>query len=72
MTGSIWQPLTPIPERRSNQAFTFIGTDVFSNTSGELRYDAGRVAGDVDGDGIADMEIEIANFAVLTVDDFIL
>ena len=56
----------------SNQAFAFIGSAAFTNIAGELRYDAGLVAGDVDGDGIADMEIEIANFAVLTVDDFIL
>ena len=55
-----------------NQEFDFIGAATFSNTAGELRYDAGLVAGDVDGDSIADMEIEIANFAVLTVDDFIL
>ena len=55
-----------------DQAFTFVGSNTFSNAAGELRYSAGLVAGDVDGDGVADMEIEIANLAVLTADDFIL
>jgi Ca2+-binding RTX toxin-like protein len=54
------------------QAFVFIGADPFSGTPGELRYAEGRVAGDVTGDGAADLEIAIANLAALTANDFIL
>jgi hypothetical protein len=60
-----------------NQAFTFIGTAAFSHTSGELRVrQAGAtaiVAGDVNGDAVADFEIALQNFtnlATLTAIDF--
>ncbi len=52
----------------ADDAFTFIGTAAFSNTAGELRWgDIGRgtqrLEGDVDGDGAADLVIDIANSA---------
>ena len=47
----------------SDNAFAFIGEDAFSGTAGELRqFDApGRtvIAGDTDGDGSADFQIEL-------------
>ena len=59
-----------------DQAFTFIGTDSFHNTAGELRY---RMKGndtllqaDVDGDGKTDMLIRIDAVVSLKVSDFIL
>jgi Ca2+-binding RTX toxin-like protein len=62
-----------------NQAFTFIGDAAFSNTAGELRlFSAGggfwRIQADVDGDGVADMEIWLdqANEYIPTVDNFVL
>jgi serralysin len=46
-------------DRAGNQAFDFIGTAAFSGQQGELRAvitgSATRIAGDVDGDGRADM-----------------
>jgi hypothetical protein len=53
-----------------NQRFTFIGKAAFSNTAGELRVEmAGTSAiiqGDVDGDGNADLAIELQNFTDLS------
>lgn len=48
-----------------NQAFTFIGTTQFSGTAGQLRYVSNdgdpatpvRILADVNGDGVADMQI---------------
>jgi hypothetical protein len=60
-----------------NQAFSFVGTAAFSNTAGELRYEADglfwSVQGDTDGDGDADFEIllSIAGAPILTGGDFI-
>ena len=52
-----------------NQRFTFIGTAAFTNIKGELRVEqsgtSAIVMGDVDGDGAADFEIELPNFADL-------
>ncbi|MET1112401.1 MAG: Ig-like domain-containing protein [Allosphingosinicella sp.] len=46
-----------------DQAFTWIGSDAFSGTAGELRaYDSGPVwlvEGDIDGDGLADFVISL-------------
>ncbi len=55
-----------------NQAFSFVGAAAFSGTSGELRYDAGIVSGDVNGDQVADFEIEVASAPALTENDFLL
>lgn len=55
-----------------NQQFTYIGGQAFSNTAGELRYDSNILRGDVNGDGIEDMQIAFLNGAALTVDDFVL
>jgi Ca2+-binding RTX toxin-like protein len=59
-----------------NQAFSFIGTAVFSGQSGELRYEvrgsALFVHGDVDGDGNADLAIKLADIAAISSGDFFL
>jgi hypothetical protein len=62
-----------------NQAFTFIGTALFSNTKGQLRVQkAGSTAivqGDVNGDGAADFAVTLLNFtnlSTLTAIDFVL
>ncbi len=55
-----------------HDAFTFVGSDVFSNTAGELRtYKENGdffLAGDVNGDGVADFVIEINNSSLHTTD----
>ncbi|MBV8685063.1 MAG: M10 family metallopeptidase C-terminal domain-containing protein, partial [Alphaproteobacteria bacterium] len=46
-----------------NQAFAFIGSDAFHNVAGELRVSESNgswfVEGDVDGDGAADLVIQV-------------
>jgi Ca2+-binding RTX toxin-like protein len=55
-----------------DQAFTFVGARAFSGVAGELSYRAGLASADMNGDRIADLEIMIANHAVLTQEDFVL
>jgi serralysin len=56
-----------------DQAFTFIGNAQFTaGVAGQLRYANGVVEGDVNGDGVVDFSVIIANNAALTASDFIL
>ena len=62
-----------------NQVFNFIGNNiggdvVFTHHSGELIFDTATesVLGDVNGDGIADFEIELLGVNVLSASDFVL
>jgi Ca2+-binding RTX toxin-like protein len=59
-----------------NQSFTFIGTDKFHKTKGELHYKTSGVnvivEGDIDGDGKADFQIQVTGVATLAAADFIL
>ena len=59
-----------------DQAFVFVGTNAFSGTAGELRYDgsAGQafIYGDTNGDKVADLCIIVASTPVLEAGDFIL
>lgn len=48
--------------------FSFIGGAGFSNTAGELRFDGGQLMGDLDGDGIADLVIDVQGDAVTGAD----
>ena len=58
--------------RGGNQTFDFIGGDSFSGTAGELRFSGGIVAGDVNGDGVADLEIELSGVGSVFRGDFLL
>ncbi|MGD9919280.1 MAG: beta strand repeat-containing protein [Paenirhodobacter sp.] len=59
-----------------DQAFSFIGTTAFSGSAGELRYEQSGgntyVYGDVDGDRVADFEIELVGLHDLTTSNFYL
>lgn len=59
-----------------NQTFTFIGTQAFSKTAGEIRFqDSGNrtlVSGDVTGDGKADFAFLLGRNVQLVGDDFVL
>lgn len=61
-----------------NQAFTFIDTNAFSNSAGQLRYTPASggqaliVEGDMNGDGKADFQIAIRGSATVALADFIL
>lgn len=60
----------------ADDAFTFIGEAAFSGTAGELQvYSLGEdtfVAGDVNGDGVADFLIRVEGQVELTSADFVL
>jgi serralysin len=74
--------MTPSANRSNDQAFKFIGAQAFQGRPGELRYetfdqtgtanDVTVVSGDINGDRVADFEIEIAGIAKPTSGDFIL
>ncbi|MCJ8057316.1 M10 family metallopeptidase C-terminal domain-containing protein [Shinella curvata] len=59
-----------------NQAFTFIGSDLFSKTAGELRYSKisgdSFIYGDVNGDGGIDFSIRLDAAIDMKASDFIL
>lgn len=58
--------------KKGNQAFEFIGSKQYSDTPGELRFSGKVIAGDVDGDGKSDFNIELASISKLGAGDFIL
>ena len=47
-----------------DQSFAFIGNRSFSKKAGELRFENGILAGDIDADGRADFEIQILNITI--------
>ena len=55
-----------------NQAFTFIGAAGFSHHAGELSFSGGLLQGDVNGDGIPDLQIGVPGVTALSGADFIL
>lgn len=59
-----------------DQAFTFIGTDAFSHTAGELHltvaHSAMFLSGDTNGDGVADFAIRIDGTTPLVLADLVL
>lgn len=59
-------------DRGGNQKFSYIGSSAFHDKAGELRFSAGVLSGDVDGDGRADFQIKVAGVTKMFADDFIL
>jgi Ca2+-binding RTX toxin-like protein len=59
-----------------DQAFIFIGGSAFTNVAGQLRFSNNILSGDVNGDGIADFQIELqfngGAFRPLNSSDFII
>jgi len=60
-----------------NQAFSFIGTGLFTHHAGELRFaitspTTTTIAGDVNGDGTSDFHIVLSGTIALTAADFVL
>jgi serralysin len=58
--------------RPGEQAFSFRGARWFGGEAGELRYAAGLLIGDLDGDRDADLMIRLSCVAWLTADDLVL
>jgi len=59
-----------------DQAFTFIGTALYSHNAGELRYSVAggvtTIAGDINGDGTSDFHIQLTGSIGLVAADFVL
>jgi Ca2+-binding RTX toxin-like protein len=60
-----------------DQSFSFVGTAAFSGQAGELRYEKDgsniKIFVDIDGNKVADMEIQLTNFGLqLDAGDFLL
>ena len=58
-----------------DQAFSYIGNSAFHGVAGELRFAGGILSGDINGNGVADFEIQVqftGGQPVLTAIDFIL
>ncbi|BCH33356.1 hypothetical protein MesoLjLc_52860 [Mesorhizobium sp. L-8-10] len=55
-----------------DQAFAFIGRHGFTGAAGQLRFAGGVVSGDVDGDRVADFQIQVHSVSTLTATDFLL
>ena len=59
-----------------NQAFSFIGTALYSGVAGQLRYAFDgtdtTLGGDVNGDGVSDFRIRLTGGIGLVAGDFVL
>ena len=60
-----------------NQAFTFIGEGTFTGVAGQLRFthltdQTTTVYGDVNGDKVADFQIDLASYLTLNASDLTL
>jgi Ca2+-binding RTX toxin-like protein len=58
-----------------NQTFGFLGTGAFTNVAGQLRVINGAnsvLQGDVNGDGVADFELQFNAIATVSVNDILL
>jgi serralysin len=55
-----------------NQAFSFIGNKASTGNAGELNFENGVVSGYINGDTIADFQINVASVSVLVESDFFL
>ena len=77
-TKSIFRPSTPISILAGNQAFTFLALKgaAFTGVAGQLHYVASGantiVEGDVNGDKVADFQIQLDGTKTLTAPDFVL
>ena len=70
------------PTRKGDQDFRFIGTQNFDGRTGELHYqtfdqpgtanDITVISGDINGDRVADFEIELTGIIKPTSGDFLL
>jgi serralysin len=55
-----------------NQAFTFVGTKALSGAAGQLRCSDGIIQGDSNGDGAADLELQVLGPNTMQSSDFLL
>jgi len=55
-----------------DQAFSFIGSKAFTGSAGQLKFSAGILAADVNGDRVADFQVNVSGVSALAKSDFYL
>lgn len=55
-----------------DQAFAWVGNAAFTGTAGELRSEGSLVQGDINGDGVVDLQIDVVGIDTLRAEDFLL
>jgi serralysin len=55
-----------------DQAFFFLSGNGFTGAAGQLNFRNSVLAGDINGDGLADFEVNLVNAGLLTANDFLL
>jgi len=55
-----------------DQAFAFIGTAAFGRVAGQMRFSAGLLQLDVNGDGRTDMDVAVQGLSSMLANDFVL
>jgi serralysin len=55
-----------------DQAFTYIGSQAFSGTAGQLNFANGLLSGDTNGDRVADFQVQVLGVSTMFASDFIL
>ncbi|WP_134499746.1 M10 family metallopeptidase [Microvirga pakistanensis] len=55
-----------------DQAFSFIGGKAFTGSAGQLKFSAGVLSADVNGDRTADFQVNVSGLSVLAATDFLL
>ena len=64
--------ITPTLEGDGNNAFTYIGDAAFTNVAGQLHFVNGILSGDVDGNAVADFQIQFVGVSSLLATNFVL
>ena len=60
------------PAALGSQDFAYLGPKLFTGNPGELRCANSVVVGDIDGDGMADVQIAVHSVDKLAAGDFLL
>jgi serralysin len=55
-----------------DQPFSFIGTKAFSGQAGQLKFTSGVLSGDINGDKVADLQINVSGVSSLAASDLYL
>lgn len=55
-----------------DQAFTFIGSKAFTGSAGQLKFSSGVLSADVNGDRVADFQVNVSGLSALAKADFYL
>jgi len=55
-----------------DQAFSFIGSKAFTGSAGQLKFSSGILSGDVNGDKLADFQVNVSGLSALAKTDFYL